>query len=273
MEIQDSIIFSKNPRSIFTFSPLQQLIIKLKRADQSSQCLTHLENLRLYIKTRSRFQRKVNSALLQVRIQSCILFMIYSGLFCLILYQYGLKYKKVLLFSFCLFLLGLISLFHCGKKIKMDYLAPPLNAVLQIQLHIKSGLSVRTAIQLYVQEFPKCPFAKQIELWRFHIETGQSYNNPELLKKNYRTALLKILERGLKGEPILTFLQDFQEELTHICLQELDQQVQKLPFLTLIPLFLFQVPAFFLLLLGPLVLELQKKSNKLKKTGTFLAIK
>ena len=139
----------------------------------------------------------------------------------------------------------------------MEYLAPPLNAVLQIQLNIKAGLSVRSAIQIYTQDFPDCPFAKQLEFWKFQLETGQTYNDPSVSKKNYRKALLKIFERGLKGEPILKFLQDFQEELTNVCLQELDHQVQRLPFLTLIPLFIFQVPAFFLLLLGPLILELQ----------------
>ena len=120
MEIQEFIIFSKKLSSVFQFSPLQQLLSELKRSDQSSQCLLHLENIRQYIRTRSYFQRKVRSALLQVRIQSFILFIIYSGLLILILCQYGWKYPKILFFSFCLFTSGLIFLFHCGKKIKWN---------------------------------------------------------------------------------------------------------------------------------------------------------
>ena len=143
------------------------------------------------------------------------------------------------------------------KKGEMDYLAPPLNAVLQIELRIKNNSSVRAALQYYIKNFPDCPLAQQMSLWLFHIETGKPFTDPALDKKTWRKTLLNILHRGLKGEPILYLLQEFEEELKEIALQDLEQQVQKLPFLSLIPLFLFQVPAFFLLLLAPLVLELQ----------------
>ena len=139
----------------------------------------------------------------------------------------------------------------------MDYLAPPLNAVLQIQLKIKSGLSVRAAIQTYIRDFPDCAFAGEVGLWLFCQETGKEFTSPGPAKKHYRQILLNILHRGLKGEPILRVLQEFEEELKAVALQDLEQQVQKLPFLSLIPLFLFQVPAFFLLLLAPLLLELK----------------
>ena len=138
----------------------------------------------------------------------------------------------------------------------MDYLAPPLKALLTVQLKIKGGLSVRSAIQSYVRDYTDCPFAKQVELWLFCQQTGHHFNDNQLSKKVYRKSLLAIFDRGLKGEPILQTLQEFQEELKEISLQNLDQQIQKLPFLTLIPLFLFQVPAFLLLLLAPLLLDL-----------------
>ncbi len=139
----------------------------------------------------------------------------------------------------------------------MDYLAPPLNAVLQIQLKIKTGQSVRSAIQAYIREFSDCAFAREVNLWLFHIETGKKFLPAALKKKSYRKILLDILYRGLKGEPVLCLLQEFESELKTAALQDLEQQIQKLPFISLIPLFLFQVPAFFLLLLAPLLLELQ----------------
>ena len=140
----------------------------------------------------------------------------------------------------------------------MDYLAPPLNAVLQIQLKIKSGLSVRSAIQAYVKDSPDCSFATQINLWLFYMETGKPFIQIIPKKKSYRKILLDILHRGLKGEPILCILQEFEIELKRAALQDLEQQIQKLPFFSFLPLFLFQVPAFFLLLLAPLLLELQE---------------
>ena len=143
----------------------------------------------------------------------------------------------------------------------MDYLAPPLNAVLYVQLKLKHGLSTRSAIQSYVQSFPNCPFAKQIGLWLLCQETGQKHFDNSLSDKTYRKILLDLFANGLKGESILPFLQELEQELNQICQQALEEQSKKLPFITLIPLFLFQVPAFFLLLLGPLLLELQKSLN------------
>ncbi len=141
----------------------------------------------------------------------------------------------------------------------MEYLAPPLNALLQVQLKIKAGLSVRSAIEAYVKNFPDCPFAKQVVTWLFCWQTGQTFNMPELSKKIYRKTVLNIFARGLKGEPILQILEEFQKELKEISIQQLDQQIQKLPFVTLIPLFVFQVPAFLLLLLAPLLLDLSRQ--------------
>lgn len=118
MEILEMILFSKKMRKEFHFSPLQQMIEELRKADQSSQSLEHLENLRHQTQIRSLFQKKVQSVLLQIRIQSFILLTLYSGLFTFVLYKYGLKYIKILLISFFLFTAGLITLFQYGKKIK-----------------------------------------------------------------------------------------------------------------------------------------------------------
>lgn len=117
-EILETILFSKALRQEFQFSPLQQMIRELKQADQSAQCLGYLENLRHQVRVRSVFRKKVQSALLQIRLQSFVLLVLYSGLFIFVLHKYGLKYIKILLFSLFLFLCGLISLLQCGKKVK-----------------------------------------------------------------------------------------------------------------------------------------------------------
>lgn len=142
----------------------------------------------------------------------------------------------------------------------MDYLAPPLNALLQIQMNIKNGLSVRSAIHLYLKNHQECSFACSLRQWLFFQETGKTFTDP-VTNKPYRKTLLDILKRGLNGEPILGLLQELEEELKTIALEDLEQQIQKLPFISLIPLFLFQAPAFFLLLLAPLLLELQASFN------------
>lgn len=118
MEILETILFSKGLRGEFCFSPMQQMIQELKQADQSAQCLGYLENLRHQVRIRSIFRKKVQSALLQIRIQSFVLLILYSGLFLFVLHKYGLKYIKILLLSFFLFLGGFIILLQLGKKVK-----------------------------------------------------------------------------------------------------------------------------------------------------------
>ncbi|MDE0120070.1 MAG: hypothetical protein OXM55_08710 [Bdellovibrionales bacterium] len=110
--------FSNTHRTLFLSPSLQQMIEELKRADSSSQCLDHLKNLRHHIHTRSIFRKKVQSALLQIHIQSFVLLILYSGLFIFIFNKTGLKYIKVLLLSLFLFGTGLMILSQLGKKIK-----------------------------------------------------------------------------------------------------------------------------------------------------------
>ncbi|MDE0518617.1 MAG: hypothetical protein OXH36_03550 [Bdellovibrionales bacterium] len=118
IEILDAMTFSNTHRKLFLSPALQQMIEELKRANSSSQCLEHLKNLRHHIHTRSIFQKKVQSALLQIRIQSFVLLILYSGLFIFILNKTGWKYIKILLLSLCLFCIGLLVLSQLGKKIK-----------------------------------------------------------------------------------------------------------------------------------------------------------
>ena len=117
-EILEEILFSKNLRDIFCFSPVKNMIIELKKADKSSHCLKHLENLRHQVKIRSLFRRKAEATLLQIRIQSLTLLILYICLFIFVLTRYGLKYGNMLLISALLFAMGLFILFHCGRKIK-----------------------------------------------------------------------------------------------------------------------------------------------------------
>ena len=118
LKILEIILYSQNLSPEFDFSPLKQIITELKRADQSAQCLEHLENLRHQIHIQSIFRKKVGAALLQIRIQSLVLLLLYSGLFLFVIHKYGLRYIKILFLSLILFITGLIILSQCGRKIK-----------------------------------------------------------------------------------------------------------------------------------------------------------
>lgn len=137
----------------------------------------------------------------------------------------------------------------------MVSLASPLQATLEIRLHIENGQSVSQAIKTYIQSAPEDPFAKELGLWLFAEETGGSFNT-KTLKSVHRKHLMDILKRGLRGEPVLEILEDYEKDLVEICKEDLDKHLQKLPFIALIPLLLFELPALLILLIGPLLLNL-----------------
>ena len=137
----------------------------------------------------------------------------------------------------------------------MVSLAPPLQAVLEIRLHIESGLSVSRSIKSYVQSSPEDSFAKELGLWLFAEETGGTFNTQNL-KSLYRKHLMDILQRGLKGEPVLEILEEYEKDLVEICKEDLEKHLQKLPFISLVPLLLFEFPALLIILIGPLFLNL-----------------
>ncbi|MCZ0933202.1 MAG: hypothetical protein OXJ52_08630 [Oligoflexia bacterium] len=137
----------------------------------------------------------------------------------------------------------------------MVCLAPPLQAVLEIRLLIENGNSVSQAIRLYSQRNGEEDLAKELGVWLFAQSAGKKYEN-KIFDTFYRKRLLEILNQGLKGEAVLSSLSDLEEDLIFISNEDLEQHIQKLPLISLIPLMLFEFPAFFLLLAGPLLLNL-----------------
>ena len=137
----------------------------------------------------------------------------------------------------------------------MVCLAPSLQAVLEIRLLLENGNSVSQAIRLYSQRNDKEDFAKELGVWLLAQTAGKKYENKKF-DNFYRKRLLEILSQGLKGSAVLSSLSDLEEDLIFISNENLEQHIQKLPLISLIPLMLFAFPAFFLLLAGPLLLNL-----------------
>ena len=137
----------------------------------------------------------------------------------------------------------------------MVCLAPPLQAVLEIRLLIENGNSVSQAIRLYSQRNNEDNLAKELGSWLFSQSAGKKYENI-IFNTFYRKRLLEILSCGLSGTAILPALSDLEGDLIFIANEDLEQHIQKLPLISLIPLMLFELPAFFLLLTGPLLLNL-----------------
>lgn len=152
------------------------------------------------------------------------------------------------------------SLFR--KENEMEDIAPPLGCAMQIRSLIEAGVSPHQAIQTYIQSY-KSDFSKQLLKWFIHINNKSSSGETldQLSLSPHRRVLIETLEIGLKGQPIYQRLVELESELVEVSRREIEKQAQNLSFKLLIPLFLFQVPAFFLLLIGPIFLQLLERLN------------
>lgn len=135
----------------------------------------------------------------------------------------------------------------------MEGLAPPLELLMSVKRAIEKGLSVKVGIVDYLKR-SNGEFAVVVTRWFGLLQQGQDPQAcRQVLSSIHRRTLLLVLERGLRGEPIYSMLLQLEEEMIEACHEEITNKIAKLPFLLLIPLLLFQFPAFLLLLFGPLL--------------------
>ena len=138
----------------------------------------------------------------------------------------------------------------------MEGLAPPLRLLLYCRRSLEKGEPLRTGIKKYI-ELKDESFANDVAQWIFLFETGRPTNEfLRQLSSSHRRHLLLTLERGLKREPILPLLHLIEQEIAEACEIEIQNQMTTLPYKALLPLLLFVFPAFMMILLGPLLLQL-----------------
>lgn len=115
-ELKDRMVYQQPP-----LSSLQEYMFVyniFKKTDQDSQPLSKLYYIRHTLKIESLFHAKVHQALLQIHLQSIILFGLYFPLCSFILIYYGFKYLYLVFLSLFLFSIGALILFLGGKKIQ-----------------------------------------------------------------------------------------------------------------------------------------------------------
>ena len=135
----------------------------------------------------------------------------------------------------------------------MEGLAPPLKCLLDVQLSLDNGASVRSALRSHCRTNSDS-FARFLSRWLFRFEQGGDYKGIySELESPYRRTLLEVFELGLRGEPILERLRELQLEITTACQSEIDAYMSRLPLITMVPLMFLQFPAFVILLVGPIL--------------------
>lgn len=138
----------------------------------------------------------------------------------------------------------------------MEYLAPPLNLAFEVIGSLENGDSVSTGISRYIERNQES-FVVFMQRWLIAVQQGR--DPTQLLsevKSEFRLVICELLWRGIQGEPILPLLHNFTEEVKSAQMLELDEYIKKLPFVSLLPIFFLQLPAFLILLFGPLLSEL-----------------
>ena len=146
----------------------------------------------------------------------------------------------------------------------MEGLAPPLKCLIQIQSSIANGESVRSAIARYLQIVSiDDPFAIVIREFMFAWERGQDWRvTLRTVQSAHRRALIEVLACGLAGQSISAHLESLRTEVCAACDLEIREHLEMLPLKMLVPLLLFQFPAFLLLMFGPLLRHLVEELGR-----------
>lgn len=135
----------------------------------------------------------------------------------------------------------------------MEGLAPPLELLACVKRSVEKGQSVKQGILIYIKK-GQGDFVTVVTRWLGLLQQGHDTRDCiQGVASIQRRTLLQILERGLLGESIHAVLLRLEEEIIEACHDELTNKISQLPFLMLIPLLLFQFPAFLMLLFGPLL--------------------
>ncbi|AHI07295.1 hypothetical protein BDW_13975 [Bdellovibrio bacteriovorus W] len=135
----------------------------------------------------------------------------------------------------------------------MEGLAPPLELLMGVKRGIEQGRSIKMGIVEYIKH-NEGEFSTSVLTWLAFLEQGRSPDElVKSFKSPYRRALLTVLEKGLQGESVYNTLMQLEEEIVEACGEEINDKLARLPFILMIPLLLFQFPAFLALLFGPLM--------------------
>lgn len=141
----------------------------------------------------------------------------------------------------------------------MENIAPPLELIIEIRFGLEKGQALKRTLQIYIdenvihrdgQKWRSC-----LRKWLVAIESGQSTTPIKRSLNPVRQQIVDVLEMGLRGESIYPQICALEEELFDAAKLEIEEHAVVLSMKALIPLLLFQFPAFLMLLLGPFVAQ------------------
>lgn len=128
-----------------------------------------------------------------------------------------------------------------------------LSCTSYITLSLKQGVYLKSSLNTWASENSDT-FALELREFLQYWETD--LNIEELIKKKtsyLKGSLFELFYFGLQGRGIYKPLKALEGELFQEAQRQVHRQLSRLPYTMLIPLLFFQLPAFLLLLFGPLL--------------------
>ncbi|MBE8221812.1 MAG: hypothetical protein HAW60_03695 [Bdellovibrionales bacterium] len=128
-----------------------------------------------------------------------------------------------------------------------------LSCTSYITLSLKQGVYLKLSLNTWASNNSDS-FALELREFLQHWEAG--INLDKLIKKKtsyLKSSLFELFYMGLKGCGIYIPLKALEKELFIEAKRQVHRQLSKLPYIMLVPLLLFQLPSFLLLLFGPLL--------------------
>lgn len=139
----------------------------------------------------------------------------------------------------------------------MEFLADSYQTLIRFRHQLESGRSLAEIMTELTQK-PRQGFETQLTKWW----RARMRGSPSPLAASFSVPLhrqfVMAIDRGLKGESILPFLGELDEEMRLSSLDQIEIHLQRLPTLMLLPLMGLIFPSLMLLLMGPIVLELMR---------------
>jgi hypothetical protein len=135
----------------------------------------------------------------------------------------------------------------------MEDLSFLLKLCLHVRVSIEGGEALRVSL-LRFSDLEGSLLHLKLKQWLAHVDQSGGENCSEIFFSNHHIQVfLEILSQGLSGHAIYDRIKTVEEELIEICKDEFQKELDKLPYVLMVPLLLFMFPAYLLLLLGPIL--------------------
>ena len=138
----------------------------------------------------------------------------------------------------------------------MENLVPIYGFLFELIVALKSGRSLHESIP-HLLESKNDDFNREFRIWWLCYN-----NNNEIygeFSTHHRKLLAQVLLHGLQGLGVLGSLEEVFKEIESEIENRQQLYLERLPFKLLLPLLLCFLPAFLILLFGPLLIHIQQE--------------